>query len=367
MPPSAIVEPENYDQPMPDTDPDSADNALAAVGDITQLADPKYRDWTWWIYRIRSQEEMEKAPRAKSRIIVTKVVGPLDVIEIQSRYGGGVFEFWGFLDGTLRAKAIHELEGPRKVHDPAASPVVATTSTGNNNPSTDAAMLRIELAQLAKTVEALANKKPEAPQGVTVKDVLELMLSLDKMRGPAQVGPVTSDGALVKEMVGMFREGMDLRREADGGGEQSTLGIVLEKLGPVLERVAEKVISQRRGSPRPAPRQAPRETEATVVELATEAPPSTPPVTHRWQTAVEAMANAIAEEHEPGEFAYLLDGILNSQEIAVLKLASVDQVFAEIGPLVETYPVLKSDTARVFIDAVLSELRNPTEDGSQPS
>jgi hypothetical protein len=369
-PPQTEIAPDNALEDA--MEPDSEANLIGSVGDITQLADPKYRDWTWWVYRMKSQDEIEKNPKSKPRAICTKILGPLDVIEIQSRFGGGVYEFWGYLDGTLRAKATHELEGARKVFDPTpATPTAATAATnGAGGGGTDFALLRIELAQLAKTVGEMVAKKPEAPQGLTVKDVVELVAMLNKMQGNAnQPAPSPIGSDVVKEMVGLFKDGMEVRREADGGSEQSTLGIVIEKLAPALERVATAVLTRRPMPPRPpGPPRPVREAEHEVVGDPA-APAAAPPasvINHRWATAVEKLAEAVAQAQEPGDFAADLEGILNDQEIAVLRLATVEQVIAECGVLTETYPILKTEPARIFIEAVLSELRNPSEDPASP-
>ena len=57
---------------------DESDDDGAEVGDIAALSDPSYREWIWWVYRMRSPAELQKDPKARHRVVVTKIVGPLD-------------------------------------------------------------------------------------------------------------------------------------------------------------------------------------------------------------------------------------------------------------------------------------------------
>jgi hypothetical protein len=350
-------------QPGEYADPQADEAALVDIGDVTQLADPKYREWLWWVYRLRTPEEMQKNPRAALRVVVTRILGPIDVIEIQNRFGGGVYEFWGYFDGHCRTHPRVELEGPRKDYSAVPASAAAPAPSSSANGGGEIAMMRTEMAETNKLLRELIAAKPAAPQGLSVKDVLELAPLLRPEREPrAPATPVATE--VVKEMVGLFKEGMELRREVEGG-DQGTFGMVLEKLAPSLERIATAVLTRRPPMRPPGvkpPREVPHEEATAAVPPAT-----TPTPNHRWLTAVESMASAIAQNQEPGEFAITLEGILNEQEIAVLRLATSDQVIAECGTLVEQYPILKSDPARAFIDAVLIELKSPTEDASPAS
>lgn len=358
-----IVDPNESEYAEPEAD----ESAMVDIGDVTQLADPKYREWLWWVYRLRTPEEMQKNPRAALRVVVTRITGPIDVIDIQNRFGGGVFEFWGYFDGHLRAHPRIELEGPRKEYNAATAPPPPQATNGVNGG--ELAVMRTELAETNKLLREMINAKPAAPQGLTVEDVLKLAPLLQRPERAAATPQAPVATEVVKEMVGLFKEGMELRREVDGG-DQSTLGIVVEKLAPALERIATAVLTRRPMPVRPPqkpPREVPHEEAATIPPPGSPTPPQPPaaPINHRWLTAVESMANAIAQAQEPGEFAITLEGILNEQEIAILELPTTtsDAVLAECGALVDQYPILKTEQAKPFIDAVLAELRNPSPEG----
>ena len=81
---------------------------------------------------------------------------------------------------------------------------------------------------------------------------------------------------------------------------------------------------------------------------------------YRWPAAIEALANAIAGDEDPIEFAITLEHILNKQEFGMLRQATVDLVMGEVGVWVDSFPILKTDQARTFLEALLAEIKNPS-------
>jgi hypothetical protein len=344
----------------PNEPPDELDD-IGEVGDIVELSDTRYREWVWWVYRMRSQAELQKEPRARQRVVVTKVVGPLDVLDIQTRFGGGVYEFRGFLGGQLQLRRVFEIEGRQGVPappPPAPPPPAPHPALGE---------LTAALTQLREQF-ARIEAKVAAPtqQGFTISDTLKLIAELRAASG----GGGESSKALVKEMFDAVKMGMELRGEVQGG-ERSTAELLIEKLAPSVERIATAVLTRRQPPPPPPRRTAPA-SQAEVVET-TPAPQAAPAATEpggenfRIMAAVDAFARAIANEDEPGDFADSLDHILNPAEMAWLAGKSTDELLAELAPVTVRYEVFGTEPARVFIEAVLTELRTPQDDESTSS
>lgn len=347
------TEPESFTEPAQTSEPSQPESdldALSDVGDIAELADTRYREWVWWVYRMRPQAEIQKDPRARKRVVVTKVVGPLDVLDIRDRFGGGVYEFRGFLGGEMQLRKEFELEGPLTPPPAPALPAPAPPAPNGNGTELLAVLGRIE-----QRLNAPAPPAPAA-QGMTLDDILKI-LALVKPSEPA-VNP----GEMLKGLADAFKWGADLRGQAEGGNEKSIAEIAIEKLAPAAERIATALMTRRApGGPRPPVHAASR---AVVVETPTAAAPAPRPtepegVNYRITAAVDALARAIANDDEPGDFADSLDHILDPTELAWLASKSADEVLSELAPVTARFPVFSTEPARVFVESVLAELRTP--------
>ena len=84
-------------------------------------------------------------------------------------------------------------------------------------------------------------------------------------------------------------------------------------------------------------------------------------------TAIEALARSIERRDDPADFTASLETILNPIELGWVRSKSADELLAEFGPFRAAYPALATPEARMFVDAVLSELRAAPEDDSASS
>jgi len=355
-PPPMLVVPET---PLPD--PTSAPLAeldeAPEIGDIQQLADPSYQDWSWWVYRIRNAAEMAADPKRRQRVIVTKVTGPLDVMEIKNQFGGGVYEFWGYYNGRMQMHPRYELEGPPKTYHATATPATVPAPSSNGDKVSEQLLLLLQRQQeQLNRLEARLNAAPAPAQGLTVVDILKL--------APLIRGEQSSTGGdVMKEIVGAFKSGIELRGSVEGGAEKSTTEILVEKLAPSLERIATAFVNRRPG-PRSAapPRRSVPPSEATVIEGSPEAEPAAAEPNYRIMAAVDALARAIGDEADPAAFAVSLEDILNPLEFSWVRSKNTDELMAELADTTARYPVFRTEPARMFLDAMLAELRNPTGD-----
>jgi len=331
-------------------------------GDVSALADPSYREWVWWIYRMRAPAEMDRGPgRPRQRVMVDKVNGPLDVLDVRKRFGGGVYEFWGYFDGRLRMRCTHELEGPRVNYEAAAAATAAAPA--NATPSVPPEIVAI-LAQQGETLKRLEQAITQRPaqNGMTMRDVLELLPLIQPQQPERQ-----DTSSLFAEMVSAFKTGVELRGTVEGQPEKNLTEVLLEKLVPAAERIV-TTIATRRVAARPRAAAAGPAGDGVPTRSGSEASViDDPPAgsghaeeNHRIMAAIDALARAIGEQDEPGEFAIALERLLAPFELAWIAGKSTDELMAELVP-VTRHPIFQSEGARVFVDAMLTELKSPSE------
>lgn len=345
-------------------------------GDMAALHDASFNDWEWVIYRLRSPREMTDLQTRIQRVLIAKITGPLDVTHVQSLCGGGVFEFRGFLQNILRTRFTQELAGPPK-HYAALAPTIATPASMASTPAPVAVvsdperrMLRLirmqrrQIAELAASVQQLA-ARPATPAPSAGMDLAALIEVADRLNARANPHP---EANVLNQVVDAFQKGMDMRAALEGQPESSTVDKLIDKGMPAVERLLGTLLAPRmrpRAAAAPAP--VPPPSSAVVVETAPEPPAATAPAAaeaddgrHRWATAIEALARAIAENDDPADFAVTLEAVLQPQEVEILvgspDEATVAQVRANAGG---AFPALNTDAGAAFIAAVLAELRKP--------
>lgn len=371
------------------SDDEEWDGVVAEGGDVFDLVDARYADWKWYVYRQKAKAEMLAEPGSAPRVLVTKVLGPLDSMQIQEEHGGGVFEFWGFFDGKLRRRVTAEIAGPRKNY--MAPPVVVTTTPPPVAPAPapfpDPYGRRMD--RLENLLEQLLTRPapaPPPPQGLGFEQAIQLFTMMQQSVAPP--------GGNIRELVEVFKLGAEVRNDIEPGAAKSTGEMVLDRLVPVAERLATVIMSRtqpptvrRPAPPPPGPSGHPAVTtsSAQVVDetpAATAAPPASDEdveAQSRIIVLVGAVVRAIQEKRDPEDFAVTVDEILSPDEVALLEHPSttVDALLAQmnavtggrhttLGAIVDNRFVPSQD-ARAFVEAVLVELRRPDDDVSTAS
>lgn len=332
------------------------------TGDAGALADASFADWNWQVYRLRTVEEVSRDRKGSRREWMLRLEGPLDLGMIKRECGGGSFELWGYYGGRLRTRLRQDIGGPRRSFD-APEPAPRSAAPSYQGPPVamrdDSAVLRLIESQgrvLEKIAERLQHPQAQAAAPLGVADVLALADRLNNRETPNPSGDV------LKELVSAFRMGMEVKSDASPA-EKSTTELVLEKLGPVAEKIALAFVQPRRPAPRTAA--APGTSRAEVVETAAAAEQAEPATgSHRWPALIEALANAVASGVDPADFCTTVELLLPPQELGMLRLASAGSILEQIRASAGAeYPILATEQAAAFVQAVLAEL-NATDGSS---
>lgn len=360
---SEFVEPEAFQSapvaPLPEPE----------LGDVGELADSRYTEYSWSIYRRRSPEEISRSPQAGPRALITKRVGPVDILEIQREFGSGIYEFWAYFDqndgkGTrLRFRRMYAVDAPRKDVTPIVTPppVAPVAAPDPGLAAVLAAMMRtLDRMDARASVAVPAAAPAAAVQAFPFKELLEMTKMISEKSTPALAG------ASITEMMALVTQGIELGKSTQPGTEQNTVAIVLEKLAPSLERLAGTLLARRPAPPTMRrPMGGPVSSTAQVVSEPEPAPEPSADET-RMAAAVDALARAVIEQTPPDDFAFVLEHALSREQVAMLRLGSTEQIMgqlAESGATVK-YPILATEAAAPYLESVLTELRAPQEDES---
>ena len=335
-------------------------NAWRKSGDASALMDPSFAEWEWTVYRLHTPDEIVRLRPATPRLWLGRNVGPLDLQAVQGHYGGGTFEFWGKFDGNLLARIRQDLAGPRKDFNATPAPAAAAAAAG----TTDPGLLRL-LENQQRTLDALVAKSNTPAAAAVSPTFMEMLELFDRMKPHAP-----SEGQM-GEIVSAFKEGIALRDALGGQPERDKLDIILERVMPSFEKVAGQMLAgaaaARRAPPRAPARPA---SSATVVDPGGAAGPAVTvepgevvdPGDHRMRTAVEVVANAIANGEDPGDTAATVESILQPQELYILRqMSDADVVTTLRTSAGGQFPVLEHAEAPGFIAAVLADLRQPLD------
>jgi len=354
---SENIESEAYPPPA---NPDPPEPEL---GDVGELADSRYTEFSWTIYRLRGNDEISRNPQAGPRSLVTKRVGPIDILEIQKAFGAGIYEFWAYLDQNdgmgkrLRFRRVYAVDGPRRDVTGIVAPMPAAAGV-------DPALAAV-LAAINRTLERLdaraavaAPSAPPAPvmQPFPFAELVQLSKLITDKATPALAG------ASITEMMALVTQGIELGKSTQPGAEQSTVAVVLEKLAPSLERLAATLLTRR--PPPPPMRRPPGGPVTSTAQVVNE--PEPPPLPSddetRMSAAIDALARAVIEQTPPDDFAFVLEHSLSREQVAMLRLGSTEQIMGQLAESGATakYPILATEAAAPYLDSVLTELRTPS-------
>ncbi len=346
------------------------------TGDMNVLSDAAFTDWSWIIYYLRTPDEMARLHTKEQRVLITKLVGPLDILQVQGICGGGSFEIRGTFEGRLRARLRIDLAGPKKDYNAPVAPTPAAVQAF----AMRAPRSRLErhvlrtLRRQGQVLEQLVARAgtpatPAAPgaQGITLTDIINLADKLAQRQNPAP------EANTLNTVVDAFKQGMSLAQELGGGPERTQTEIIMEKAMPVAERLLGAILTgARRRQPAPTPRPgsppAPDPSAAVPGEAHVVEPESPPDLdTVRMMGAVDALARAIEARRPPEEFAATLEDLLSPDQLSVLLFSPQDEVIGSVLAAAPKYPVLAGDGARAYLTAVLTTLKAEPEGEADPS
>jgi len=367
-PPAEVVAP-GFIPEYPGDDLTEDEIEQASVGDLISIQGAEFDSVNWSIWRHRTRQEMASEHGGEAREWVADRLGQLHGAELVEQIGGGTFNFRGYVqrpDGRgvcLKYNRTIALAGPRRNF--AAVAVTEVTSVGSP-PPTSVNGVDSFLARILDRMDARLNAIERGSGDVkppTLKDLADTLNSLDQMRerGRPEPGNALDNTALLE----VLSKGIEIGQGREPGEGGTNWGEIVKATVPALERILAN--ATRRRFVRPAPAGAPGAPAppASEAEVIVETEPE---VNHRWPVAIESLAAAIAERDEPADFAVTLGRILNQQEIGMLRLATPEQVMADIANGAgERFPILKTPAARAFVEGVLAELNSPGEDESPSS
>jgi hypothetical protein len=356
-PPPAIFDPENNGH---GGEVDDETDLEDEFGELTALTDESYREAQWIVWRRRPPGS--SAPRGQvAATYLAKFIGPLDLEAIREKVGGGSFRICGYLKGRKFVERPVDFEGPLKVYPNEPQPVSAPVVQSPAGADQLAAVLTRVMDRL-EHVERIVTHPPAPPAApMTMADVIAAakMLRPEPAAAPAE--------AAIGNMVQLLQQGIELgaQREPREGTDWAA---IIEKALPLLEKTVTAALSRRPGQPvrRATPAATPPASGSHAEVVATEPAAPTPEgESPRMTVVIEALARAIAAmgtetEIDPAGFAETVETVLEPAEAAMLRLGTVDQLMAELEAVADRFPVFRAPQARVFVDAVLKELREPT-------
>ncbi len=350
-----------------------------AAGDIAMLDDAaQFGSYKWSIWRRRTAPEIAAEPDGGEWESVAQRFGPIDEAWARTTLGGGTFEFRGYFDaGTGRRmtrKPIIIIAGPRKDFTRAA-PEPTPQPNGVPIPGTAPALSRFERIMVRQNRELnqrLANLETSrsAPTSGTLGEMIQGLVALDTLRGKNAPPPPTSDGEMVKLVMGALGQGIEIGRDREplpastGTDWAQVIKEGLPLLGQFLETRARRRAAAAAGMD---PANVPPPSGATEVPD----PPQGHQLTQddlRWINAAAALEAAVAEQDDPRDFAASLEGsrMLSASQLGLLRVGTPEAITSQVRAYNPQSLILASDAAAVFIAAVLEELKHPTDAEDSP-
>jgi hypothetical protein len=342
---------------------DNEDEDDFDVGDLIALTDQQFADVVWYIWRQMMPGEVPPPGRKfhpRAPTYVGLVRGSLDLEAIKEQVGGGTFRVRGLRGKRTVKNFCLNIDAPPKrfavdgvLSAPAFTAQPAVMSAA-------AAPVNREVLELLQKVAAQLEKLSAPPAGLGLADLLTIVKVLPSLAPQQSLG-----GDVLKEAMGLFREGLSVGRTVEGGEGADKWALAIEKLAPLAERVIVGMAARRgaaRGATAPpasSPAGAPVEARAEVVEPLSES-------TLRMGAVIDALARTIAANGDPAMFADYLEVQLPPLELAPLRAEGVtaERVIADLeaNGAITKYPILHSASAHAFIDAVLVQLRTEPDD-----
>lgn len=234
-----------YDETYDDENP----AAKADGGDLDDLDDPEYPELKWSIFRILTPEQMAARGQREPRVWVGSHIGPISLSDVQSRFGGGKFEFFGKQGRLLRRKAMRFIEGdPIIVKTPLQTadvsrgtlvPVVGVNGVENGSPrvGTSDAIAQHQIRRLKQRLrteraerEREANARAESDREERLQQQLReseerttrLLESVNARLAtpPPAAAPAPPPPLGIMEMLALIKAAKDI---GGGGGDATTL------------------------------------------------------------------------------------------------------------------------------------------------
>ena len=340
-------------------------------GDMFELSDAATAGWRWYVHRDKTPAE--RALGGKKTILVSVIDGAVDVRDFHREHGGGRYTFWGYVDRGLKKKIQIELDGEPRSQATAEPQAAAPAAARSADTAAILETIRQQNDAIARLTERMAAIQAAPAAAAPTPVGLAELIQLAKAIAPAQAPAPASDATVVKELISVFKEGVEAGQGREGGAEEGgTLGTVLKTFAPSIERILTTIMLARQGQ-RPAPGRAPAAAAepapsvSTAQVLDTPASEPEPQADPAWTAVVGRLARAIDDlgterELHPEDMAGTIETLLEPRDVAILRLQSADAIMAELAPQTARWPALAKPEAGAYVAAVLDALKTPPEE-----
>jgi hypothetical protein len=351
-------------KPVPTDDPTQI-HAMPApaedhdLGDLESLDSDDYGSVTWYIYRLRDDEN-GSGPLSSNGRFCAKIVGALDLERLRSLVGGGRFRVFGRGSrgsGIGPIRRVVEIEGPPKL-----APLAETQD--DQDDQDDRGDWRIDqlaeqVAKLTAMMQAQAQPAPNAGLGITnLRDLIELTRQLAP---PPPTEPV----------IAALTRGIEIGRETTETEGDGLAGMV-KAFAPALIAML-KTSPPAGGAYATAPAKAPTLPAKPVEPAGTTAPtpptPSALPAPISEATQVPAQDNGftmlsmivtrgLAMNTTPSDLAVTLLDLLTDDQARMLVSLGSDQLIqlAKSQGIDKVVPGLNDAKLPAYLSLVLSEI-----------
>ena len=312
---------------------DEQQDPTSDTGLISYLEDLEWNDTNWRLNRARDGSPGEPGP------FLTKGTGEITEDTIFERFGGGEY--------VLSVKRPNEgwkrypisIEG-----DPVPRAARAGTTATPATPDPIRALRdQLEAVRLEQQIATLRAELARAatPAPTPERDPFELIERVLRIQRELTPSRGEGGGLGFSDMLAMFEKGMEAAAHAEGRGDMS--GVIREGL-----ELAREIFGRRATTTTSAPVPNGSSPAARIVR------------NPELETAAELarfLERGLTKGTAPDDLADAADSIFSDGELAVMRLAGVEDVMRRLTPVMHAHPALAQPAAQQYVAQWLEQLR----------